>query len=216
MAAGPIIVLGAGGHAKVVIDLLRKLGHVVVAAVEAKVTVGGRRVLGVPVEDESIVFANSNDAVELALGLGMPANDPVAGLTVRRHLGERFRSKGFRFPPLIHPSAAIGEGCRFGDGAQVMAGAVVQAGTEIGLFAIVNTRASVDHDCVLDDGSHVAPGATLGGNVRVGEDSLVGISSAVRPGISIGKRALIGGGTMVTGDIPDGGRRVGVLRDVSP
>jgi len=204
MAERPIIVLGAGGHASVVVDLLLATGREVIAAVEPAVPSSGRSLLSVPVHSESIVSEHTPDRVDLALGVGMPTTGPIGGLSARRALAERFRVRGYRFPVLLHPSAVVSPYATVGDGAQVMAGAVVQPGARVGAFAIVNTRASVDHDCRLGEGCHIAPGGTLGGNVQIGEETLVGIGAKVRQGIAIGRRALIGGGAMVACDIPDG------------
>lgn len=210
MAERPLIVLGAGGHAKVVVDLLLKLGRVIVAAVESGKPSSGRSLLGVPVKDESMVLEYSPNDIDLALGVGMPSHDPIAGLASRHSLAQRFKSHGYRFPALVHPSASIGTDAQFGDGVQVMAGAVVQASCAIGDFAIVNTRAGVDHDCVLGEACHIAPGATLGGAVNVGAETLVGIGATVRQGISIGRQVLVAGGAMVIEDVPDQERRSGV------
>jgi UDP-perosamine 4-acetyltransferase len=211
MAEPPVIVLGAGGHAKVVIDLLQKLGRSVLAALEPAPPAEPRRLLGVPVEGEEKRLAGlAPDSVDLALGIGMPAADPIKGLAARRALAGALRARGFRFPALVHPSAIVGAECTIGDGAQVMAGAVLQAGSRVGAFAIINTGARVDHDCVLGEACHIAPGATLGGNVRVGEETLVGIGATVRQGTEIGQRVLIAGGAMVIDNVPDAARRAGV------
>jgi UDP-perosamine 4-acetyltransferase len=216
MAERPVIVLGAGGHAKVVVDLLRKIGRTVVAAVEPG-PVEGRTVLGAPVEDEDMVSRYSVDEIDLALGLGMPAQDPIGGLTRRVELGRRFAARGYRFPAFVHPAAIIGEGTVLGGGTQIMAGAIVQAQCTIGPFSILNTRVSVDHDCVLDEGCHIAPGVTLGGSVHVGRETLVGIGAIVRQSIAIGSQALIGAGAVVVADVADGARRVGVpAREQAP
>jgi UDP-perosamine 4-acetyltransferase len=201
MADRPVIVLGAGGHAKVVIDLLLKMDRVVMAAVERDLLVADRNILGVPVQEESIVLKYSPHDVDLALGIGMPTENPIAGLTARRAVADRFRSKGYRFPPLVHPAVTLGTKANLQDGAQVMAGAILQPECMIGAFAIVNTRASIDHDCVVGDGSQIAPGATLGGAVLIGRDTLVGIGAILKQGIKVGDRALIGGGAIVVDDI---------------
>jgi UDP-perosamine 4-acetyltransferase len=211
MAQPPVIVLGAGGHAKVVVDLLLKLGRTVLAALEPASPAEPRWLLGVPVEGEEKTLAGlSADRAELALGIGMPPADPIKGLATRRALAARYQALGFRFPALIHPGAVIGAECTLGDGAQVMAGTVLQAGGRVGAFAIINTGARVDHDCVLGEACHIAPGATLGGNVSVGTETLVGIGATVRQGTEIGQRVLIAGGAMVIDNVPDAARRAGV------
>jgi sugar O-acyltransferase (sialic acid O-acetyltransferase NeuD family) len=214
MAGPPVIVLGAGGHAKVVIDLLQKLGRTVLAALEQTPPAAPRLLLGVPVEGEEKGFAGlSPDSAEVALGIGMPATDPIQGLAARRALAARYQALGFRFPALVHPSAVVGAECTIGDGAQVMAGAVLQVGSRVGAFAIINTGARVDHDCVLGEDCHIAPGATLGGNVHVGAETLVGVGATVRQGIRIGNRVLIAGAAMVIDHVPDAARRAGVPAD---
>jgi sugar O-acyltransferase (sialic acid O-acetyltransferase NeuD family) len=210
MAERAVIVLGAGGHAKVVIDLLRKLGRTVVAAVEPTAPAEGAQVLGVPMENESVIEHHAPGDIELALGIGMPSQDPIAGLAARRKIAERFAVRGYRFPPLVHPSAIVGNDCTIGAGAQIMAGAIVQPSCRIGAFAIVNTGACVDHDCELGENCHVAPGATLGGGIRVGAETLIGIGASVHQNLVIGARALIGGGAMVAGPVGDGEVRIGV------
>lgn len=210
MAERPVIVLGAGGHAKVVVDLLRSLGRTVLAALEQASPRQPGRLLGVPIESEQMISAHSPESVELALGVGMPTRDPIAGLAARRALAARYQARGYHFPPLVHPAAVIGQECVIGNGAQVMAGSVLQPGCDVGPFTIVNTGARVDHDCVLGEGCHIAPGATLGGAVHVGPQSLVGIGATVGQGIAIGQRVLIAGGAMVIDDVADGERRIGV------
>src|SRR5262245_45995437 len=109
MAERPVIVLGAGGHAKVVVDLLQKLGRTVLAAIELPSPARGRQLLGVPVEDEQTGIADhSPESTELALGLGMPTSDPISGLAKRHALAARFEARGYRFPVLIHPAAIVG------------------------------------------------------------------------------------------------------------
>ncbi|MBI1202250.1 MAG: sugar acetyltransferase [Rhodopseudomonas sp.] len=210
MIERPVIVIGAGGHAKVVIDLLLKLGRTVTVALDKDEPTSARSLLGVPVAGESAAFGYGPDDVDLALGVGMPTDRPIQGLSGRRALTAKFEAGGYRFPALVHPSAIIGADVRLDRGVQIMAGAVVQPSCVVGDFAIVNTRASVDHDCVIGEGCHVGPGATLGGGVRVGADSLVGIGATVRQGVTIGARALIAGGAMVIGDIADDSQGFGV------
>jgi UDP-perosamine 4-acetyltransferase len=210
MAGRPVIVLGAGGHAKVVVDLLRQLGRDVVAAVEPTAPTPGRMLLGVAVQGEDAVLKYSPSDVELALGIGMPSESPIEGLAARRQAAARFEARGYGFPPLVHPSAVVAEGCDVAAGAQVMAGAIVQAGSSIGKFAIINTGAQVDHDGVVGEGAHVAPGAVLGGDVRVGAQTLIGIGASVLQGLSVGAGALIGGGAMVVDNVADKARRIGV------
>lgn len=192
-----IVILGTGGHAAVVADLLRAIGRT------DFIKIG-------PEDEEKLLKTASPDDFDLALGMGMPSKDPVKGLTKRHEIGATLSRQGFHFPQLIHPSVVRAGNAIVGEGAQVMAGAVLQPRVVVGCFAIVNTRASIDHDCLLKMGCHVAPGATLGGDVEVGYESLVGIGATVLQGIRIGDRSLVAGGAMVVRTVRNGEVVMGV------
>lgn len=189
-----IIVLGGGGHAKVVIDMIKRLRVPLKGMVDpdADTAVLGAEFLG---GDDALKNWHPSE-VDLANGVGS-----VGLPELRRELYDRFVGEGYFFPPLVHPASVMGEDSGAAAGAQIMAGAVVQAGADIGENAIVNTRASVDHDCRIGPHSHIAPGATLSGNVRVGEQVHVGTGATVIQGIAIGDRAVIAAGAVVTEDV---------------
>lgn len=211
MAARPVIVLGAGGHAKVVVNLLLALGRTVVVAVEPAPPATKRRILGVPVEGgDDVVFGHDPATVELALGIGVPTKEPIEGLAARRAEAARFETRGYVFPPLVHPAAVIGAECSIGAGAQIMAGVVLQPCCVIAPFAIVNTGGRVDHDSIVGEGSHIAPGVTLGGGVRIGNQTLVGIGATILQGITVGSHSTIAGGAMVIEDVGHRECRTGV------
>ena len=109
----------------------------------------------------------------------------------------------FKIPTLVHHSAVVSTSAHIGENSHILAGAVIAPMVEIGEACIVNTNASVDHECVLAAGVHIAPGVTLCGCVRVGENTLIGAGSIVLPRIRIGANAVIGAGSVVTRDIPD-------------
>ena len=166
----------------------------------------GRTVLGVPVlGGDEAVLAHPPGSVDLVVGVGS------VGLPRKRaSLFDEFGKRGYSFASVISPSAVVGMEVELLEGAQVMAGAVIQPGTRIGRNAIVNTRASVDHDCVIGAHTHIAPGVTLSGSVHVGEGSLVGTGASVIQGIRIGRECLIGAGSVVLRDLPDGTKAWGV------
>ena len=204
MDALPIIVLGAGGHAKVLIDALL-LGGATVLGVAAPES--GRQVIaGLPVlGGDEVVASYAARAVRLVNGVGSVAL-PVR----RREIYERFKSQGYVFQSVIHPSAVIARDVELGEGTQVMAGAVIQAGSRIGANAIINTRASVDHDCRIGAHVHVAPGVTLCGGVCIEEGAHLGSGSTVVQGVSIGSGCLVGAGSVVIRDVPSGAAVAGV------
>jgi sugar O-acyltransferase (sialic acid O-acetyltransferase NeuD family) len=195
---GDLIVVGAGGHAKVVVATARAAGYRVVAIVDDARPRWGTQVLGVAVSGPTeAVLADRDALVVLAIGVN----------AVRRRLASAARC---RFVALVHPAALVDPTAVLGDGSVVFAGAVIQPDTRIGGHAIVNTAASIDHDCVLGEAVHVAPGARLAGNVTLGDEVFLGIGAVVIPGVSIGARTTVGAGAAVVGDLPAGVVAVGV------
>lgn len=177
----PFYILGSGGHAHVLRDLLIRAGHKLVHFIDK--------------DQEHTILGYKPDDILLGLGFALD-------LTARLKLAyDRFG--GYSFPPLIHPTSCISHDAKVYIGAHVMAGAVIQARTNIERFAIVNTRASVDHDCNIGPGAHIAPGATLCGDVAVGPETLIGSGSTILPGITIGHNCIVGAGSVVTRDVPD-------------
>jgi UDP-perosamine 4-acetyltransferase len=202
----PVIVLAAGGHAKVLVDALRLRSAEVLGIVDPDPAKIGERIFGVPVlggDDEIAKYPV--DAVRLVNGLGS-----VRDGSRRKALFMRFKAMGYRFASVIHPSAIIAADVDIGEGAQIMAGAVVQAGCRIGVNAIINTRVALDHDCQIDDHAHIAPGATLSGGVSVGNGSHVGTGATLIQGIQIGNESVVGAGAVVIRDVLDGVTVVGV------
>lgn len=192
MAARTFVVVGSGGHAKVVIATIQACGDSVVHLLDDNPARWGERVLGSVVEGAIAPSLVPSDAW-VVVGLG--AND------ARRAVAERLP---VRFGLVTHPSAVVHPSVSLGEGTVVFAGAVVQPDTRIGRHCIINTAASVDHDCRLDDFVHIAPGAHLSGGVRVGSGSLVGIGAAVIPGMSIGADAIVGAGAAVVEPVAAG------------
>lgn len=194
----PLILLGAGGHAKVLLSLVRALGYEMVGVCDPGLVAQsvshwrGLKVLGA----DDALQRYAPDQVELVNGIGQ-----VVGDNLRQRVHENACAKGFRFPVLVHPAAWVDETVLLEDGAQVMAGAVLQPDAVIGCCSIVNTRAGIDHDCHVAAHVHIAPGAVLCGGVTIGEGTFVGSGSTIIQGISIGESALIGAGTVVVRDV---------------
>jgi sugar O-acyltransferase (sialic acid O-acetyltransferase NeuD family) len=209
-----LIVLCAGGHARVVIEALRSRGMRPAGVTDSDTSLVGSVVGGVPITgpDEDILKM-SVDAVELVNGLGNRASRTDSGLSGRRVLFGRFAALGYRFPVISHVSAAIASDATLGAGAQVMAGAVIQPAARIGRNVLVNTRAVVEHDCVVGDHAHVAPGAVLCGGVSIGESAHIGAGAVVLVGVSVGAGAIVAAGAVVAKNVGAGafagGDRIG-------
>ncbi len=196
-----IVVVGAGGHAKVVVELARSVGLDVVGCTDH----GGRtgEVVGAPIlgGDDLLSGLHSAGVASAVVALGDNA--------ARWRVGQWVRSLGFRLPALVSPAATVSPSATLGDGTVIMAGAVVNADVRIGEFVIVNTCASIDHDGEVGAGAHIAPGAHLSGGVRVGTGALIGVGAAVLPGVVIGERATLGGGSAAISNISAGDTAVG-------
>lgn len=176
---------GASGHAKVIIDILKANGMEIEGLLDDNPDV--TELMGYK------VLHGVNDVSSLIISIG--------NNRIRKMIAERLET---RFEKAVHPSAIMSPSAKVGEGTVVMQGAIVQACAEIGKHCIVNTGASVDHECVLEDYVHVSPHSTLCGNVHVGEGSWIGAGTTVIPGVKIGKWSVIGAGSVVVRDIPDG------------
>lgn len=200
----PLIVIGGGGHAKVLISTLLLCGRKVLGFVELNPSTPP--LLGVScLGSDERVFLHGPAEVQLVNGVGS------AGSTARRRdIYDRFAREGYCFASVMHPSAIIAPEAELEDGVQIMAGAVVQAGTRVCSGAIVNTGAVVDHDCLVGAHAHIAPGAILSGGVRVDTGAHVGTGACIIQGVLIGADSVVGAGAVVIRDVAAGVKTVGV------
>lgn len=203
----PVIVIGYGGHGKVVIAALRAIGRVVIGATalqadgppsEQQLTQGcGFRVM----TDDALVSEYRPHEVELVLGIGSVGCCDESTRRVRAVT--RLSSFGYKYVGFTHPSAWVDASAELDDTVQVHAGVVVQPGCRIGAHTILNTRSSVDHDCEIGDFCHIAPGAILSGEVKVGSGSHLGVGCTVIQSVKIGKRCFVAAGATVVCSTPD-------------
>lgn len=191
-----VIIVGAGGHGKVVAEALRANGASVLGFTDSNLpptrTTDAPPILG----DDSVLETYDRASIALAMGIGSTRPGDA-----RDKIYERISDQGFRFVTVTHPSATIASDVVLEDGCQIMAGAIVQPGCRIGTGAIINTRASVDHDCTVGRFVHVAPGATLSGGVRLDDGCHVGVGATVIQNVSIGSGAFVTAGAVVTFDL---------------
>jgi sugar O-acyltransferase (sialic acid O-acetyltransferase NeuD family) len=202
----PLIIIGAGGHAKVLIDALKRLGAPIRGISEHNPALINTELLGVPVIcNDGELKRYPPESVTLVNGLGA-----VMDTSLRREVFKRLKMLGYAFSQVIHPSAVISVNARLAEGVQVMAGAVIQPGATIAENTLINTRTSVDHDCQIGSHVHLAPGVTLCGSVEVGDSVHVGSGATVIQGIIIGPQSLVGAGTLVRENVPAGSTVIGV------
>lgn len=191
-----IAIIGSGGHARVVLEAIRHAGEVEVAGIlDDDVHRHGQALDGVSViGGVSLLCGSSVDIDYVVLAVGSNKD--------RLRLASTVTGWGYRLWTVIHPAASVASGVEIGQGSALMAGAIVQPGARLGAFTIINTAATVDHECEVEAGAHLAPGVHLGGNVHVGRGALLGIGTLVHPGRSIGDWAVVGMGSVVVSDIP--------------
>lgn len=179
-----LLLVGAGGHAKAVVEAIRASNHVLAAYVDPKPCVW--------LEDvprfESDASCDDEAGDGLVLGMGAVSPD---GLAQRLALFRRYRSQGWKAPPVRHSTAIVSESALMHAGSMALAGAVVQPGAEIGEASIVNTAAVVEHDSRIGRGAHVAPGAILLGGSSVGDGAMIGAGAVVLPGVTVSSGTLV-------------------------
>ncbi|OGW33616.1 MAG: sugar acetyltransferase [Nitrospirae bacterium GWC2_56_14] len=194
----PVLIVGGGGHAKVLIEALRLSSAAILGIIDADPAKIGTDVLGIHViGDDTVISQYAPDSIRLVNALGS-VHLPKA----RKAVFEKFKEKGFTFATIVHPSAVVASDAALGEGAQIMAGAIIQPGSRIGMNTIVNTKASVDHDCLIGDHVHLSPGVTLSGDVRIDNGVHIGTGATVIQGITIGANSLVGAGSVVIADVP--------------
>ncbi|HML88561.1 MAG TPA: acetyltransferase [Methylomusa anaerophila] len=193
----PIIIVGAGGHAKVLVDCLLHAGLKIEGIVDRDSEKSRHDILGIPViGDDSTVLSYSQNDILLVNGLGS-----VQSTIARKSIYLYFKEQGYSFAKVIHPTAIIGYEVAIGEGVQIMAGAIVQPGCTIHDNSILNTGAMVDHDCVVGKHVHIAPGVRCSGGITVGDCTHIGTGATVRQGINIGENCLIAAGSVVVSDV---------------
>lgn len=195
----PVIVLGAGGHAKVVIDVLIKQGATILGIVDSDSSKIGNQILGVNIigNDDSVLLY-SKDEICLVNGIGS-----VGSTRLRKNIFMEFKSQGYKFATISHPTAIIGKDVIIAEGSQIMAGVIIQPGVVIGENTIINTKASIDHDCTIHSHAHISPGVTICGGVLVGEGTHIGASTTVIQGVEIGANVVVGAGSLVLKNVTD-------------
>jgi UDP-perosamine 4-acetyltransferase len=201
----PLILIGAGGHGSVLLDVIRLTGRTL-HGVSAQETPAGPAWAGLPfLGPNEALFDLDPDDFELVNGVGS-----VGSMRRRADLFSWFKARGFVFATLVHPAAVLGSRVILREGAQIMAGCVLQPDVMIGANSIVNTRASVDHTCRIGAHVHLAPGVTLSGDVVVEDEVHVGVGATVLQGRRLGAGCVVGAGAVVTRDVPPGVTVVGV------
>ena len=199
MNKGRVMLLAAGGHGGVVLDALLASGTRVAGIIDPGMRVGSA-LFDVPVlgGDDWLDQANPDDVL-LVNGIGA---NPFKNL--RGQFFSKWKQRGFNFLSVKHPFADVGRETVLSEGGQIMAGSVLQCRVDIADNAVINTRASVDHDCKIGAHAFIGPGVTLCGDVCIGDNAFIGAGAIVLPGVTVGSNAIVGAGAVVTHDVPCG------------
>lgn len=203
-----IIIVGGGGHAKVIVSILKKLQFFDIIGYTDFEDKG--ELLGVSFLGTDSILAEIINTIPLCaagIGFGM-----INGETVlkRRKAFQLLKTLRFNIPPIVSPNAIINEDVKIGEGTVTMDGVVINTGTVIGQGVILNTCCSVDHDCEVGDYTHIAPGAVLAGGVKIGDNVLIGAGSVVCPNVIVAGQCVIGAGAVVAKNIDSAGTYAGI------
>jgi len=199
MASNRILLVGAGGHCRSVLDsLLQRFPSVKLGMIGLPHEVG-RTIFGVPVVgcDGDLARLYRDGWTQAVAAVGSTGDN-----SARKRIFRLIQETGFSMPVIVDPAAMVARDCRMAPGVFVGKGAVLNAGTEVKEGAIVNTGAVVEHDCRVGVLAHISPGAVLCGNVQIGDGVHIGAGSTVIQGVSIGDNTLIGAGSVVLKDFP--------------
>jgi sugar O-acyltransferase (sialic acid O-acetyltransferase NeuD family) len=198
-----ILIIGAGGHARVIADIIRLQGHSIVGYLDDATSLIGQQIHGLPVLGRVDTY-QSYTYDKIVLGIGSNQIRFTLRTVYINDLPQDY------WHTAIHPSAIIGHFTTIGIGSVIMAGVIINPGTQIKQHTIINTGAIIDHDCTIDDYAHIAPGVNLSGGVKVGTGTLVGIGASAIPYQVIGAWSIIGAGAVITTGLPSNVTAVGV------
>lgn len=192
-----LLIIGAGGHGKVIADIALKVGYTDISFVDDSAT---DSCMGFPVIGKCDESESFNDGkTDFIIGIG--------NNRVRKNIAEKY---SLNWVSLVHPSARIAVNTSIGNGTVVMAGAVINTSAVIGKHCVINTNSVVEHDNIISDYVHISPGAVLGGTVHVGENTHIGIGAAVINNIDICGNCIVGAGAVVVNAINEEGTYIGV------
>lgn len=193
----PLIVIGAGGHASVLVDVLLQQQRQILGIVSPEVEYLRNVFVGVPMFTQDLDVLNfDNQSVCLVNGVGS-----LPGCIRRRNLHNHFYDLGYKFETVVSSNAVVSLYAELGAGVQVMPGAIIQAGVRIGENTIINSGAIIEHDCHIGANNHIAPGATLSGGVVTKDNVHIGTGAVVIESVTINKNVTVGAGAIVTKDI---------------
>jgi len=201
-----IVLLGAGGHCKVIIDIIRSNKNYKIIGITNKDN-GGNEICDIPIIGKDDLLKGCFDSgVENAfIALG-----GLEDRGIRNKLFNMAKVLGYKIPALIHAKAIVSSHASIGEGTCVMPGVIINSGVCIGKNCIINSGAVIEHDCVIGNNTHISPNVSIAGGVKIGNDTHIGIGSTVIQNLSIGCNVTIGAGAVVIDNIKSGVVAVGI------
>jgi acetyltransferase EpsM len=187
METRQIFLYGAGGHAKVIVDIIEQCGNSVAGIFDDDST---KTIWNFPNLNFPGPFNSSLDELIISIGNNQIRKEISLRHNVKYHIAK-------------HPFSIISSYSCIGAGTVVMGNVLINADTNIGKHCIINSSASIDHDCIIDDYVHISPNATICGGVTICECSHIGAGAIIIPGKKIGANSIIGAGAVVVKDVPD-------------
>lgn len=209
MTTEPILLFGAGGHAKSCIDVIEQEGRFKIIGLVGKKDEVGSSILGYPIigiDDDLSLLINKSQNALITIGQ-IKTPEP------RIHLFNKLKKKGFNLPKIISPKAYVSAHATVGPGTVVFHGAIVNAGAVIGDNCIINSLSLVEHDAIINEHCHISTGAIINGTARIGTGSFIGSGCGIREGISVGEQSVIGMGQSIIVDC-DAKSRIPQLKDL--
>lgn len=201
----PVLILGAGGHGRVLAEAISASGRKVAGFLDTDLSVQGREFDGVAVLGDDTVLADwPPQRAVITIGIGSTSKTDA-----RRAVYEKAKRNGYAVPVIFHPSALVSNSAELSEGVQIMAGAIVQCRARIGENTICNSGAIVEHDCQIGRDCHISPGVVLSGSVRIGDGCHIGAGAVVIQGICIGRDVTVGAGAVVIRNVGDGETVIG-------
>jgi len=199
MVKKKIVLIGGGGHCKVVISILKKSDNFeitgIVDSYKAESFISGIKIIGTDDDLKNIYKSGIHNAL-ITVG-------SIKDNTKRYRLFNMAREIGYKFPVIISPEAIVDKNVKIDEGTVIMPGSIINVDSSIGKNCIINTGAIIEHDCAIEDHCHIAPGVHISGAVNIGRLSFIGISATIIQGIKIGKNVTVGAGSVVIKDIFD-------------
>lgn len=195
-----IILVGGGGHCKVIIDILEFNGYYSIAGISDIPDKKGSIISGYNIEFSDLDLERIYDKITKNAVISIGS---IGDLEIRKIIYDKLKKIGFHLPKIISKQAIISKFSTISDGTVVMPGVIINSGTDIGKFCIVNTGSIIEHDCEISNNVHIAPGVTISGGVKIGETTHIGTGAIVIQGIKIGNNSVIGAGSVVVKNIGD-------------